>query len=472
MAIEASHVWSLITMGATARPNREAVVEVAMPKASTYQCPSCGGVLSYEVETGLLTCEFCDSSFHEGEVEKSIPVSSTPVEVQETDHVKTVEEFLQHAPWQTENPNSIGYLCPSCGASVVADQSAVTATCPFCSNNMVVSGIATEQNVPQWVLPFSLTQEQAKEEMLKHFEKKWYLSRQFQASIEHMQGVYVPYHLYDMRASGSADYIGMYVKSSRDNETRYYFAVHRAGYERFEKIPVDGSSKMPDAHMDAIAPFNLSEMREFSTSYVAGYLTEVPDESAETCLPRAEERAVKTFEDGLKSDVLNGHGMNSIDQVVAHETNIELEGVSSCVLPVWLAHCTWNDEQMLFAVNGETGKCVGDLPIDGKRRAVTVCIVALVLLVIAVLFSAFYAGGTEDRSFTTTLIASLVGVAVVTLFVDFYFQAQMKSAVESHDADESQSAEGLVVTQRWQSNRIGRKSKAREALEEFMQQRE
>lgn len=36
----------------------------------------------------------------------------------------------------------------------------------------------------------------------QRFEHKWYLSNKFSASLEHMQGVYVPYHLYDMTLHG------------------------------------------------------------------------------------------------------------------------------------------------------------------------------------------------------------------------------------------------------------------------------
>ena len=442
-----------------------------MSQASTYQCPNCKGVLTYDVEAGFLKCESCESTFHPSEVEKSIPLSNGSVAVQATEHVKTVEEFLQHAPWRIESRNAIGYSCPTCGATVVADQSAVTATCPYCDNNMVVSGIATEQNVPQWVLPFSVTREQAKDAMLRHFEKKRYLSPKFQASIEHMQGVYVPYHLYDVCASGYADYIGMYVKSRSDNVTTLYNAMHRAGYTQYEKIPVDGSSKMPDAHMDAIAPFHLENLRAFSSGYVAGYLTEVPDESAEACLPRAEERARKSFEDDLRADAVSEDDITNIDKVVAHDTNVTLVGASSCVLPVWLAHCAWNGKQMLFAVNGETGKCVGDLPIDGKRRATTIGILALVLLVIVVLFALARSAG-SGNSPLGEMVVPLIMAAGLTFIVDRYFVGQMKSVAEAEDADESRSNKGLVVTERWRTELVGKKSKAQEMLDEYMQGRQ
>ncbi|MBO7701751.1 MAG: hypothetical protein J6S36_02435 [Eggerthellaceae bacterium] len=439
-----------------------------MAGAATYQCPNCSGVLSYDVETGLLTCGFCGSTFAEGELEKAIPIGSVAAIARPTEHVKTVDEFLKHAPWTEASAHSIGYSCPACGANVVADQSAVTASCPFCGNNMVVSGIATQSNIPHWVLPFSVTREDAEVAMRRHFEHKWYLSRSFNASLEHMQGVYVPYHLYDIRVSGHADYIASYVKSRGDAGTEVkYLALSRAGTALFERIPVDGSSKMPDAHMDAIAPFSLHEMRDFSTSYIAGYLTEVPDESAEACFARAESRAKQSFEDDLRKDVFMTQRVNTMNEIVERETNAHLEGVSSCVLPVWLAHCTWNGENMLFAVNGETGKCVGDLPVDSMRRMVTIAVTMLMAFIIGFGASYLSALGKHNDAIGGNVIFGIITCAIVTFIVDAYLRSQMRTAEEATTASMSYSGEGLVVTERWDNGEyLRKKSQAREKLDQ------
>ncbi|MDE6054205.1 MAG: hypothetical protein K2G55_10675, partial [Lachnospiraceae bacterium] len=34
------------------------------------------------------------------------------------------------------------------------------------------------------------------------------------------------------------------------------------------------------------------------------------------------------------------------------------------LFPVWLLSTTWNGENYLFAMNGQTGKMVGNLPLD------------------------------------------------------------------------------------------------------------
>ena len=386
----------------------------------------------------------------------------------ESDHVKTVDEFLERATWNELDASAANvkqYSCPACGATVVADQATVSTACPYCGNNMIVSGIATAQNMPQMVIPFSVAKDDAKAAMRAHFEGKWYLSRAFNASLEHMQGIYVPYHLYDMKVSGRAEIIA-YEEGSSNAKTHYYFGMKRAGHAQFEKIPVDGSSKMPDAHMDAIAPFDFDNMRDFSTSYIAGYLTEVADESAQACLPRAEQRARNSLKNGLKEDVLNSKNIDGVEEVVMYDADVQLTGATTCVLPVWLMHCTWNGNQMLFAVNGESGRCVGDLPIDGKRRVATIAATFVGIVLILAIASIFVLDGDSDISIGYS-IGAVILAAIGSFFLDSYFKDQMHTAVEADDAGMSYDEKGLVITERWSTKKsYQRKSKAREKLKE------
>ena len=425
-----------------------------MTKAVTYQCPNCHGVLAFNAESGLLECASCGSTFAQGEAERAIPVNAE-AQARKTRHVRTVDQFLDNAPWEIEHEGTAAaqtamrYSCPSCGADVIADQSTVSTSCPYCGNNMLTSGIATADSIPDWVLPFSITREQAETHMRRHFEHKWYLSRTFDASLEHMQAVYVPYHLFDVNVDGWAHYVAYDQKGSGEGSVRHYYGFKRAGHAAFERIPIDGSSKMPDAHMDAIAPFDLSEMRPFSTAYAAGYLMEVADESAEACRFRAEELAKASFEQDMESDVAESPGIDDIADVIASETHVETVRTQSCVLPVWLMHCTWGAEDMLLAVNGETGKCVGDLPISSARRRATVLV--LVAIMAAIVF--WLLGALTDGWRDTDGLGYLVGfgiaiVALVPMAVDSHFKSQMITAVETTDAGMSYDCQGLVLTER------------------------
>lgn len=431
-------------------------------QAVNYQCPNCGGVMTFDAVTGQLRCSSCGYVPADAGASgaQRIPVGDRPVQQRgEVTHARTVEDFLERAPWEVSadgTVNAITYSCPSCAAEVVADQSVVSTECPYCGNVMLVSGTAREDDIPDYVLPFSLERRDAEARMRQHFEHKWYLPRAFDASLEHIRGVYVPYHLYDYSVSGQARYLGKKSETTtvgdKSRTVTYTYDVRRSGHARFHNIPVDGSSKMPDGHMDAIAPFDFDRLQPFSADYVAGYLSEIADEDADTCEPKARRLAVSTFESDLADDARDG--LDSVE-VREHQTNVTEGGRSSCMLPVWLMHCSWSGNQMLFAVNGETGKCVGDLPIDKGRRLMTVAatLVVALLLALFVSFNFLADEGAEAGDSFGLIVGSAIFAVIVAFITDSHFMGQMRTAVEAKWASSSYADGGLHVTERWRSNR-------------------
>ena len=47
--------------------------------------------------------------------------------------------------------------------------------------------------------------------------------------------------------------------------------------------------------------------------------------------------------------------------------DFENKGVKYALMPVWMLSTKWKGQNFLFAMNGQTGKLIGDLPIDKKR---------------------------------------------------------------------------------------------------------
>ena len=83
---------------------------------------------------------------------------------------------------------------------------------------------------------------------------------------------------------------------------------------------------------------------------------------AEESVKRANARIKTSAEEMLRETV---HGYSS---VTTESTHIDLsDGKAKYALyPVWLLNTTWKDKKYLFAMNGQTGKFVGDLPVDRK----------------------------------------------------------------------------------------------------------
>ena len=142
-------------------------------------------------------------------------------------------------------------------------------------------------------------------------------------------------------------------------ETNYY-SVRRDGTLGFDAVPVDGSSKIEDDLMESIEPFAMQDAIPFQTAYLAGYVADKYDVSAEDGIERANKRIRRSTEETFQQTV------TGYDSVKVDNSSIQLHGGKAkyALFPVWLLSTSWRGENYLFAMNGQTGRFVGDLPVD------------------------------------------------------------------------------------------------------------
>ncbi len=367
---------------------------------TNYQCPACTGPLHFAGDTGRLECDFCGSCYSVEEIEalyaeKDAEASQAKAQADAAE--ATAEEST--ADWDTSDMNSDWgedaqgmkvYNCPSCGAELICDESTAAAACPYCGNPTIVPGQFSGALKPDFVIPFRLSKDKAVEALKAHYKGKFLLPKVFasQNQIEKIQGVYVPFWLFDGEASGSAVYDATRSHTYRRGDYQItdtdHYIVHRSGHMSFEKVPVDASSKMPDDYMDSVEPYDYGELKEFSTAYLPGYLADKFDVSIEDSSPRADERCRQTLRDSLRSTVV---GYTTVTQ---RSANIHLQRgkVHYALMPVWLLSTRWQDQNFLFAINGQTGKAVGELPMDkgkfwGLFAGLAVVLSALASVIVA-----------------------------------------------------------------------------------------
>lgn len=358
-------------------------------QVTNYQCPACTGPLHYSAKSGKLACDYCGSSFDVAEIEAlyarkeaeaaaAKQAADAKAEAAQAAKVEAAEAAAASGGWDTsdlsrdwgaEADGLRVYSCPSCGAELICDQSTAATACPYCGNPAIVPGQFSGALRPDYILPFRLSKDDAVQALRAHYKGKPFLPRSFTSAnhIEQIQGVYVPFWLFDGGAEGAASY-----RASNTNvfetgdyeitETRHYHVV-RAGSLAFEKIPVDASSKMPDDHMDSIEPFDYAQLRPFSTAYLPGYLADKYDVTIDDSRDRADTRCRETLAQALR-DTVTGYGA-----CVTEREDIALRRgkVHYALLPVWMLSTKWRGQDFLFAMNGQTGKLVGDLPTDRGR---------------------------------------------------------------------------------------------------------
>ncbi|MBR7056864.1 MAG: hypothetical protein IKI17_07220 [Oscillospiraceae bacterium] len=365
-----------------------------MPSIIHYKCPACTGPLHYVGASGMLECDYCGSRFPVAEIEAqqkpAEQAAQAAFQQQQEQQAHQAQEAAQFAAegWDASGLNSAWgaeaegmqvYNCPSCGAELFCEETTAATSCPYCGNNAIVPGQFAGTLKPDLILPFKLDKAAATDALRRHYRGKHFLPKAFEADnhIEQIRGIYVPFWLFSGTAEGTAVFEGTRSFSRRQGNYRVttteHYDIHRSGSLPFDKVPVDASSKIPDAHMDSIEPFDYSELRPFSTAYMPGYLADKYDVPAEQCARHAEERCEKTMVSALSATV---QGYETVSPL-GHQISLRRGRVQYAMLPVWLLNTKWKGKDYLFAMNGQTGKLVGDLPVDRKRFWATFAAIAL-----------------------------------------------------------------------------------------------
>ena len=201
-----------------------------------------------------------------------------------------IQAYLKRSNWNdTESETLATSVCSSCGAELIHDQTTAVAQCPYCGNNTVIPGTMAGTLKPDYVIPFKMNKTQAVDALKHYYKGKKFLPNAFAETnhVEEIQGVYVPFWLYsartDAEATFSAENVRTWTEGDYEITETDHYAVERAGYMDFSRVPVDGSQKMPDAHMDSIEPYDYSEITPFSVAYLPGYLTDRFDMDVAAC---------------------------------------------------------------------------------------------------------------------------------------------------------------------------------------------
>jgi hypothetical protein len=128
---------------------------------------------------------------------------------------------------------------------------------------------------------------------------------------------------------------------------------------------MDGSAKMEDTFMESIEPFDYSQLVEFDTAYLTGYLADKYDVPSEAGKDRIQERVDRSISDQLQSSFL-GYA-----SVIPTGRNLKIDHSKAkyVLLPVWILNTRYQDKLYTFAMNGQTGKMTGSFPVCPKRSA-------------------------------------------------------------------------------------------------------
>lgn len=352
-------------------------------KALDNKCPGCRAPIKFNPTVGKWKCEYCNSEFTLEEMQKYNNASNAINNEMDEEEVEEVD-----------TTQYVSYKCQNCGAEIVADEQTSATFCVYCGNTAILKNKLSGEFKPNLIIPFKTEKEQA----IKAFENiskgRPFVPKGFnnKENIEKIKGVYIPFWLYDVGVSGEVDYDAKRVTSWSRGDTHYtktdVYKIFRAGSMNFKKIPVDGSTRFDNDIMNSIEPFNYDELKKYNHAYLSGFFAERYDVDSEAAFKDAQERALESGKDVMVNDS-KGYTSKLVTQNTLTTT---LDNKYYALLPVWMVNVKYNDKMYIFAMNGQTGEFIGDIPLD-KNKAIlwgVLMFIGISLLIILISVLVFY----------------------------------------------------------------------------------
>ena len=346
----------------------------------TYKCPFCGGGVEFDASAQKMQCPFCDSVFDREDV------------------LKLEKDGAEEASSPDGEEKDLGLLvCSACGGEILSHKNTVATKCPYCGSPVLLGQRLSGKWKPDLIIPFRVTKRAAIEVMKRFASDKVLAPKLFsdENHLEEMTSVYVPFWVFDASFYAGAVYQAKKIRRWSDRrynyvETRNY-RVERVGTLRFRDIPVDASLRMPDDLMDSLEPFRMENAVPFRNEYLSGYLAEKYDILPDICLNRANDRIRNTANRIFRNTV---SGYDTVSGDIGKNYRYREIKPRYALLPVWILRTEWEGKKFVFAMNGQTGKFIGELPMDKKlywkKKLLYAGLITLAIFLPSILFlSAF-----------------------------------------------------------------------------------
>ncbi len=338
------------------------------------QCPSCGAKITFNPKNQMWDCEYCGSKYTLEQMKQYQNAS------REEAHIPIKEETQK-----IENMDV--YRCKNCGAEIMADETTTATFCVYCGSTAILKDKIMDEFLPTKLIPFKKVKEDAitafqglskgRPLMPKFFNKK--------ENIDKISGVYIPFWSYDLHVNGDIDFHAEDVTTWSDSDYEYTktdrYLVKRNGSMNFQRILVDGSSHFPDDLMDSLEPFDYRDFVDYNHAYLSGFFAEKYDVKEEDAIDRANKRAMNTAVEVIEETV---HHQSS--HVSSNQLQVGKQKSDYVLLPVFMVNVKYKEKIYTFAMNGQTGEIVGNIPLDMMKTILFSLSLFILFFILAYLF--------------------------------------------------------------------------------------
>ena len=333
-----------------------------------FTCKNCGAPLRFSPIEESLKCEFCQSSES---------IDSSLKEIKEYD----LNEALQELNRNHEKEISKEVKCSKCSATFIMNPYSFSSNCPYCGTPAIIDFV--KEITPQSLLPFQLSQKEAKEAFKKWIGSLWFAPSKltkFLSDNEKLKGYYLPHWTYD--AKTVSDYHGQrgdiyYVTVERtvivdEREVRQsvqeprvrWTPVSGRVYNEFDDITIGASKTISYAILDNLAPWYTEKLVPFNEKYLAGFTSEEYTIGLDNGFELAKVKMNRVIRQTVRQDIGGDQ-----QQILSLRTNYHDTSYKNVLFPIWTAQFRWKQKTYNYAINAQTGKVSGERPYSWLKIA-------------------------------------------------------------------------------------------------------
>lgn len=225
--------------------------EVLMADTSvSFKCPNCSAPLAYAPGADHVTCEYCGTELSIADLEAFYAAKEENAAKAEEARQKKWDTDGAGKEWSEDEAKILrAFTCSSCGAEIVCDENTIATECCYCGNPTMIAQRYDGALRPDYVIPFQKTKKDAQEAFKNFYKGKLLLPSNFvsQNRVDAIQGMYVPFWLFDSKVTATASYkaknVNTFVVGKNQITEERVYRCDREGEMKFNRVPMDGSKK-------------------------------------------------------------------------------------------------------------------------------------------------------------------------------------------------------------------------------------
>lgn len=302
------------------------------------KCPNCGGPLIYDVESGMMKCSYCDGLSSKKEYDS-----------QEKEYM---EMNIYH--------------CSSCGADLMVGKTQSSTFCSYCGSPSIVHARVSKEEKPKKIIPFKITENQALSSIKEHFSHGSYIPAKIkELTPEKVRAIYIPYWLYSSYVRKKTT-----ITAQADND-RYIY--NRDVSCTYKDVPMDASLKLSNDLSRRLEPYHMKDLEDFDVAYLSGYYADKYDVPQDALKGQVQKRCRRFMNLEILNSCPHANMIPTKSGNIANfsesgtEEEYELQDVTYALLPAYFVNIQYDNRKELIIVNGQTGKVVGNLPVEKGR---------------------------------------------------------------------------------------------------------